>query len=359
VDKPNKGNTITIKINGDNKTYQEELNKHEPKTGTPSVPKVVKMHPDIPDPRVLEETAAAQESIDESFDWIIPESSDEVLPHQKPLDSKSNKKQSSVKTLQLPGSSKHKPGRPLGSIFISAIFAVLIGTAIGIFMLKLVMTETGNKSAVEDTPAPALDTAGSGSNVAADSTNTQTVKALTTYVVQGGIYSTMASADAAAASLTTSGIPSKQIKMDGKYYIFLGSADSLANAKLVGQQFKTAGAEDAFAKQLMIDEKKLSGLNASEKRFVQTIPEIFQNLSSITANAITTNIISAESVKELSDVKKTLTVSGIKQAKVKDLNSELKQAEEKIASFQETNEAGDLNDAEQHLLNFLAVYYAM
>lgn len=73
VDKREKGQTITIKINGKDRPFKEghsedaETNR---KTGN-------NIRLDKDKYAVRNETAAAEEPLEESFDWILPELSDE------------------------------------------------------------------------------------------------------------------------------------------------------------------------------------------------------------------------------------------------------------------------------------------
>ncbi len=351
MDKPKKGHTIKIKINGEEKTIHEEPRKQDSEPAIEKAPKVVKIYPDIPDPEVYLEAAAAQESVDESFDWIIPESSEDEIEVFKTASFKGPKKSSGRTSFP-----KKKNGRPLGPILISAAFAILIGTTIGVFMLKLVITEPNEKVLTE--PKVVLNEKGD-SNKKNPKHASAALTQLTTYAVQGGVYSSKEGAKENTDLLISKGIPAQLVEMSGKYYIFLGVADSLETAKTLGTQYKDLGAEGAFAKPLLLDEKKISDVSSSEKRFIESVPKIYQMLSAATSNAIVTKSISEEAFKTLTGVEEQFKTSGIKNEKVKGLKTQLNAANEKVKVFQKSKDAKVLGEAQQHLLNFLSLYYSM
>lgn len=364
VDKPKKGHTITIKLNGEKKKHQEKQKKSEAKPIKniaikseeepieKSTPKVI-----LPDPSedVLLETAAAQESFDESFDWIIPETAEHDIDEFHFSKPKNPKKSTRKIGTSFSSHFKKKSGRPIGPIFISALFAILIGTTIGVFMLKLVITDTGQKAATN--PKEVEETA--GTEKPSGKTTSVSLEQLTTYVVQGGFYTSKDGAKGVADQISAKGIPSQVIEISGKHYIFLGVADSLETAKTVGGQFKGNGVEDAFAKPLLVDGKQINDLTEKEKAFVEAVPTIYQTLSTVTSSAMTANTISEDAAKSLATVDQQLKTNSIKNEQVKNLKAELTKADEKVKAYQTSEDKKNLMEAQQHLLNFLSYYYSM
>lgn len=92
MDKPNRGNTIKIKLNGETQAFSDEPIKKEQESSKDSFTKVITMDEDSDGQDGFLETAAAKESIDESFDWIIPESSDNDIKEYKVVSSLNPKK---------------------------------------------------------------------------------------------------------------------------------------------------------------------------------------------------------------------------------------------------------------------------
>ncbi|WP_223591155.1 SPOR domain-containing protein [Neobacillus bataviensis] len=360
MDKPKKGNTITIKLNGENQSFQEQPPKQdiEAKIEANLEPysKVIKIDRELPESEGMIETAAAQESVDESFDWIIPESAENEIEEFK-FTNNTNPKTISHKNLpSFTTNFKKKNGRPLSSILISAFFAVLIGTTIGFFMLKLVITEQGDKV---PTTQPVVSETGTEKTASEGKSTSSVIDQLTTYVVQGGVFSSKEGTQEIANDLEQKGVPSQTVELNGKFYLLLGLADSIETAKALGNQYKENGVEEVFAKPLLLDEKKVSNVTDKERSFMEELPSIYQTLAGATSNALVTKTIPAESAKSLAGIEEQLKASGIKNEKLKNLKMELTSADEKIKAYQKSKAAKSLTEAQQHLLNFVSQYNAM
>ncbi|MCM3116751.1 hypothetical protein M3610_15845 [Neobacillus sp. MER 74] len=363
VDKPNNGNTIKIKLNGENPPIQEVPSKNEVESNSDPIPRVIKINTEHTESEsesdVNSETAASQESVDESFDWIIPESSDKDIGELKIIPSPTSKKTSLPKITSFTSNIKKKNGRPLGSILISAAFAILIGTTIGVVMLKLVITSPTEKT-VTTVPTEVTDNPASSNNTKtaeAKNTSSASISQLTTYVIQGGVFSSDSGAKATSDNLSSKNVPSQTVEMDGKYFLFLGVADSIEGAKALGAQYKEDGIEDVFAKPLLLDEKKFSGITDKEKTFLKAVPTIYRTISLTTSNALVTKELSEDASKVLSEIEAPLKTV-VKNEKIKDLKAELVSANEKVKAFQESKEVKNLSDAQQHLLKFMSVYFS-
>ncbi|WP_335496715.1 hypothetical protein [Neobacillus drentensis] len=359
VDKPNKGNTIKIKLNGEHKILQDVPLKKEEETNIDPLPtRVIKINRDPSEADVFTETAAAQESVDESFDWIIPESSENDIEEFKLGPSQTSKKSTFPKIATFTSNTKKKNSRPLGTILISAVFAILIGTTIGVVMLKLVMTSPSDKTVItEPTEVTNHPIETDTKTTEGKNTSSATISQLTAYVIQGGVFSSEAGAKETSAGLTSKNVPTQSVEIDGKYYLFLGVADSIEGAKALGAQYKENGIEDVFAKPLLLDEKKFTNITDKEKTFLKAIPAIYQTLSLTSSTALVTKSLSEDESKILSDIETTLK-SSVKNEKIKDLKAELVSASEKVKTFQETKDEKNLSDAQQHLLNFLTLYFS-
>jgi stage II sporulation protein B len=355
VDKPKAGNTIKIKLNGESKSFKEEPIKKNEQSGEEFT--TIKIDPKMIDQDVFIETAAAKESIDESFDWIIPESSDndlkefKIISQQKPT--KNNKKITTFSTI-----SKKRNGDVLRSIIVTTVFAILIGTSFGVIMLKFFADN--NKPAITQ---PAVENKGGAKDTdkSPASTTSAVIGAQTVFVVQGGVFSSEAAAKEGIEQVKGTGNPAQTLAIDGKNFMFLGVADSLESAKQLGTHYKANGVSEVFAKQIAIGEKKVMEINESEKSFLEASVAVFQQLSNVTASSIFTNSISDETIKTVSGLGDQISkdTSKLSNEKVKNLNSDLTKAVEKVKAFQQTKETKTLVEAQQHLLNFLTVYYSL
>lgn len=356
MDKPKGGNTIKIKLNGEHTTFQEEPTQVEPKSDTS--PRVIKINTTEVDSDVFLESAAAKEPIDESFDWIIPESSEQDIEEFKIVSHKSSKKSSLPKVVSFSSHSNKKNGRPFGSILISAAFAILIGTTIGVVMLKLVMTGPAEKTATSTLPTTVTEEKKDPDTKASTGT-AAAIGPLSVNVIQGGLFTSKDGAKEVSTQLQAKGLPSQIFEIDGKYLIFLGIADSIETAKSLSTQYKNNGAEGAFAKPLVINEKKVSTLTDKEKTFLESVPNIYQTLSLATSSALVTKAIPEEATKAMKEIEAQLKDNSVKNEQVKKIKTELTSADEKVKEYQKSKAAKSITQAQQHLLNFLALYNAL
>ncbi|MEH7273201.1 hypothetical protein V7125_06170 [Neobacillus vireti] len=360
VDKPNRGNTIKIKLNGETQTFSEEPIQKESTTG--SLDKVIKIDEDFNEQDVFVETAAAKEPIeDESFDWIIPESSDQDIQPYKIVSSQNQKqkKGGGKKPVAFSTFSNKRNGGMFKTILITALFAILIGTSFGVLMLQLFITDNSKPAITE--PVVVDKGSNQGSENKGEKGTSAVIGAQTAFIVQGGAFTTKDAATAAASQAKGKGLPAQTLTMDNKEFLFLGVTDSIETAKGLGAQYKTNGFEDVFSKQIPIVEKTVSDINESEKSFLEAAPSIFQQLSKITSNAMVTGSISSEAGKEVTSLSEQLNqgTKELKHEKVKTLNEELSSSLTKVKAYQEKKNKDSLVEAQQHLLNYLSIYYSL
>ncbi|MEH6993661.1 hypothetical protein V7075_13265 [Neobacillus drentensis] len=358
MDKPNRGNTIKIKLNGETQTFSDEPIKKEQESSKDSFTKVITIDEDSDGQDGFLETAAAKESIDESFDWIIPESSDNDIKEYKVVSSLNPKKGGKKKPVSFSTFSTKRNGGVFKSILVTAVFAILIGTSFGVLMLKLVISENSKPVVTE----PVVEDKGSDkdSEATGGKNSSIVIGAQTAFIIQGGAFTTKDAATDAASQAKGKGLPAQTLNMDDKEFLFLGVADSIETAKTLGAKYKANGFEDVFSKQISIAEKTVSDINESEKGFLEATPVIYQQLSKVTSNAIASGSISSDASKEVTSLADQLNQSGgLKNDKVKNLNVELSSALEKVEAFQEKKNEDSLIEAQQHLLNFLSIYYSL
>ncbi|MEH7249907.1 hypothetical protein V7114_24380 [Neobacillus niacini] len=359
MDKPNRGNTIKIKLNGETQTYSEEPIQKQKKPTKDSFDKVIKIDEDFNDQDVFFETAAAKDPIeDESFDWIIPESSEHDIQEYKIVSSHNQKKSGSNKPGTFSTFSKKRNGSMLKSILITTLFAILIGTSLGALMLKLVNNDSSKPAVIE--PVVVNKGTEKGEETPGGKNTSIVLEAQTAFIVQGGAFSTEGKANEAASQAKSIGAPAKTLLMNEKAFLFLGVADSIETAKQLEGHYEANGFDDVLPKQIPIAEKTVSDINDSEKSFLKAAPAIFQKLSNVTSNAIVSGNISSDSSKEVTSLGEQLKQNpDLKNEQVKKLSGELSGALEQIQAFQAKKNKANLIEAQQHLLNFLTVYYSL
>jgi stage II sporulation protein B len=355
VNKLNSGNPITIKINGEKRPYLEEPAKEEPPSNeNRNLP--IEYDSSESEHEVIEETAATQEA-EESFDWILPQqetTKTETSPYQAVKSSKSN-------GIRLPALLKveKKNVSVIKSMALSVIFAILLGTGFGFIMLKLVITDGSKPAAVgtKTVPASKKETANTNSK----SQEAITLKPLTTYMVQGGVFSKKETAKTVARQAVEKGIPAETMEWNSQYYIFLGVADSIEHARSLGTIYQHKGMDGVFPKTITIPEKKFSNLSTAEKSVVENATTLVPLLATLSTNSLTGGSITGSELKTLAALQTKLNKidsKGIKNQDIKDLNQEMTAALKQIVDYQKQKDRKLLEKAQQHLLTFMADYYS-
>ncbi|UII55042.1 SPOR domain-containing protein [Cytobacillus spongiae] len=345
-----KTKTITIKINGKDRTFEDkQFHPQGQQAESDSDTKSVSFH----------ETAASQEAVeDESFDWILPELDDDVQVEVKEYklgNSEKKTKKKGISQLQSALNRKNDKGF-LPSIFLAFVFAVLLGTSFGFIMLKLVITDGG---IVGGTPTP---TASSGSDESlTPGTAEATLQPIVSFVIQGGVYSDIEAAKEIQASINEKGIPSQIIEIDDQAYLFLGVADSLEDAKAIGTQLKSKGV-DTYAKELSFGGASVASLEENEKLLLEQSRPLYQLL----AAGVGTITLSNEIPKQLLDsIEKQgssfidVNPDNITNKNIQQMQIDLQTVMNQMISYQQKPEQKLINNMQQRMLSFLAMYHSM
>ncbi|CAM3458000.1 hypothetical protein GCM10009865_35540 [Aeromicrobium ponti] len=353
MDKPNNGKTITIKINGKDRPFQE---KNEEKQKETWKPKDLERKENNEETEFFAsiQTAAAKEA-DDSFDWILPEETEnsEIKEFKVATPPKPPAKKG-FSTLAKNFKRKNKQGF-LTSIFLAVFFAVLLGISFGFIMLKLVFTDQAAETVtppVTETPAVSGEQAG---------TETASLDPLATFVVQGGVFSNNEAAKQIQEANAQKGANSHLIEMGGQTFLYLGVSDSIEHAKEMGADLKSKGI-DVFAKEITFDAKSIEGLNAVEKKLLEMAPSLYHTLSAGAASAAVEKSIPAgllEDIKKQSANLNELQADKIKNQELISIKEELENASKQMDAFQQSGDAASAGKVQQHLLAFLAAYQSL
>jgi stage II sporulation protein B len=356
----NSGKTITIKINGEQKPFLEESSKEETLIEKPQREEngnhLIEYDPEKSEHEVIVETAAAQEA-EESFDWI--------LPQQEPAENelslyKAVKSSNQRKGIRFPALSKveKKNISSIKAMALSVVFAILLGTGFGFIMLKLVITDASKPASVQTKTSGAKKEI---TNTTIQNQGAITIKPLTTYMVQGGVFSKKETANTVARQAVAKGIPAETMEWNGQYYIFLGVADSIEHARSLGAIYQHKGMDGVFPKTITIPEKKFSNLSSAEKEVVQNATVMAHLLAGLSSNMLTGGTISSTELKTLSELEtklKKIDSKAIKDREINDLNIEITGALKQINDYQKKKDRKLLEKVQQHLLTFFADYYS-
>lgn len=296
MDKLDRNNTITIKINDREKVYREELAKKDHAVNKKQTESII-AEQEVQTSSI--ETTKENELVDESFEWILPSKE-----YEEPQSS-----ESSIFTYT--GSEKTiKKDRGLQKLFLSIIVAVLVGSGFMYIVLKTITA----KEAIPTT-APIGETP--GNNTDPSTSGTIAIDPLTVTVVQGGVFSSADAAKMQRDEFFSEGIPAAVLAQKDKYYIVLFASDSLERAKAVSLQYKEK-IPDAFWKEFTLE--------ASEKIFSKTDSQKIKAIHSL-FNQLTTAATSAM----LSTEKIETTKLQASLDNVQSLKSENKKLEEMVS----------------------------
>lgn len=267
-----KHKTITIKINGKERSHKDDKPNSDKQTQSSTQPE------SKPKIKAWNETAAAKEQAEDSFDWVLPEISED---DEKDFKVVTKSKETKQKGFRLPGLPQppNKNRRNSSPVFpriaLNVLLAVALGLGFGMIILNTVKPDT-LETVVPANTSPATDKpAEGGSGTGAESVE---LPAISTYVVQGGVWSKEESADSIVKELAGKGIDAETVAINDQYYVLLAVAPSLEEAKVLSSELESKGAE-VFSKPLELDGFSVDGLTKEESGVLTIAPELFANLS--------------------------------------------------------------------------------
>ncbi|MBY6051027.1 hypothetical protein [Cytobacillus firmus] len=354
MDKPKSEKTITIKINGKDRPFQEKKGEMKEKSWDPRQLDRQKKQ-DQTEFFASIQTAAGKEA-DDSFDWILPEETeDEDIKEYKIAAPPKSPAKNGLSTLARKFRGRNKQGF-LTSIFLAVFFAVLLGTSFGFIMLKLVFTD----QAAETVVAPPINEkpAAASQQTPAGSAGLETIA---TYVVQGGVFSNSEAAQQIKDANSQKGVYSQSITMGEQTFLFLGVSGSLDEAKEIGADLKSKGI-DVFAKEVTFEGKTIEGVNAEEKKLAEIAPALYQSLSEGAASATLGSSITPETAEKIESHRKTVNELETDQIQNKSLipvREELLNASKQLETYQQSGDAASAGKIQEHLLGFLAAYQSL
>lgn len=334
------GKTITIKINGKDRPVKEEkrlmLDEDESQ--------YVQSHRD----EALKETAASQESAeaDDSFDWILPDPIEEEVLKEYKIAPKQAKKQKKNIGISVWNKKTTRNNRLYSTIFITVFFAVLLGTAFGVTILKFVTADTDQVAPAVTKVNPEPEKPATGT--AKDSVQLNNISA---FVIQNGIFTTEEAAKERVNLLAGQGVAAEIFPVNGQFAIYLGMAGSIEDAKQTSNTLKDKGIE-VFAKPVEITGGTASNVTAEEGKFLEKAPEIYEILSSGKAD-------SPEVIKKV--VEYQIMLSEIPDKSIEDKNilkakASIERASKAFSDFQKSKDKNQLADMQTNLLAFLSAY---
>jgi stage II sporulation protein B len=364
VNREEKGKTITIKINGKNHTFLETARKENErlkmKDKSERLIEETVQNNKYDYSSVIEAAASKEAADEENFDWILPdESSDIDMDVQEYNIAKQPKKQSQkgIGTISKNFKKNNRNGM-LSSVFLTVFFAILLGTSFGLLLLKLVITENENPV---DQPVIAEPAPEKTEDTPAGGTESITLDPLSTFIVQGGVFSNKGAAEQMMDGTIQLGAPAQVVEMNGQAFLYVSVADSIEHAKEIGAKLKSKGIE-VFAKPITFEGKTLKDLQGEERKVMEAAGAIYQSLAAGTSEAASGQTISASTLEEVEkqgSILKDISEDKLKHEGVIAIKTELDQAIEQLRAYKQTPELSIQTKLQQHLLSFLAVYQSL
>lgn len=255
---------ITIKINGKERTFSQTDDETGKEEQNPQEIKV----------SAWNETAAGEESADDRFDWILPDPSYEDKSTK--LKKKALPEFKKKRGFRLPPMGKTKHSGNFPRIILNISLAVLVGVGFGLIILNTVTSapsenEPASVAGTNETPP---------GDVAAVS---EKLPPISTFIVQGGVFSAKAFAQEAKQSLAAKGIHGEAVANNGQFLLVLATAGSLEEAKTAAAALEQKGVE-VFAKPLELPGTTIQGATTEETEVLAAVPELLQIFSAVNSN---------------------------------------------------------------------------
>ncbi|WP_075982454.1 SPOR domain-containing protein [Bacillus massilinigeriensis] len=354
MEKKQNERTITIKINGDEQPFKETIFIHHQEDDMEGGNEFQRDTLNNEIHRSNQESAVAEESVEESFDWILPDKSITDIKEYKINYSPSPKKKKSTiypKSLKKPSKINWN-----SSILFSIAFAILLGTSFGLLMLKLLTNEHASNlnTKVGSNEEALVNNEGSPISSTKKAISLPTVS---TFIIQAGVFSNEESAKNLQESISNKGVPSKIITKDGNSFLFVGLADSLENAKSLSSEIRELDI-DVYAKKWSTGGEKTTSLNSDEQKLVKLVPDTYNMLvQAYTVGAMGDNLSSLDPLTKQMKKINQISEKKLSNKTVLGISKELKLAGEKLSQYHSSKEQNLLYEAQQHLLSILSGYH--
>ncbi|WP_108669441.1 hypothetical protein [Peribacillus acanthi] len=331
-----KPSTITIKINGRNRSFKEE--KAPVIEEEPSFQEVIQSQ---------QESAASAEAEEESFDWILPTPEDEFSKKES-IFVTPNKNNKGATITTIGWNKKNNSVGLIKSLLIAIVFAVTLGISFGWIVLN---TITAKKEESVATSVPTPTQTETNPTESADIP----LPSIQAFVVQGGVFSTLEAATVQQEAFKLKKLSTEIFQLDGKFYILLGAGNNLEGTKSISVYYKGLGV-DAFWKEITIEAPKEMQANETDLDTITKSIQYFNSLTALYSLAMTGD----RSVKVNGDanIQEHLqaNVSKLEDESMQQAITELLTSQSKLSDFAKNGKIEELVQGQQHLLNFLKIY---
>lgn len=364
---------MKIKINGKENSYgYGKKKKKNGKEKGKSQQKEVPVKDDFPEEErpiiIVNESAAAAEKKEEEFEWVLPEETPTTEKNTKSSSTKSSyiedlrqlKKDKSDKARQVPFGKKKKFVPPSFSkqLLVSIGMAIGIGTCLGFLILGVMnMSESPLNPTVPTTAPVAPETSNTPDAPAVSGDGSATIPGQNISVLQAGAFSTMDGANAEMDRLKAAGFPAVAVGSEPTF-VLMAVGQSVDGMKQIATEVQAKGFEP-FAKEMALSEKTIDSLTQQDTLLIQEGQVLYNQLTVATASLLQGSSLDSSTAESLSASFEK--VAAIKDAELTDATKSWKTslagAYEDLQSYQESNNAQSLWNAQQKLLDATAFLY--
>lgn len=306
---------------------------------------------------VDESTATNEKESEDEFDWMIPEiqkSSQEPVIYS--IKGKKNKSQKKKHIRGRNGFPKNKNSK-FSRVLVIALFAVMVGTGLGLGILKIVSSsllsegEKEQQQTVQQTQSEPVN----GKSLSIE------LPSLSYYVVQAGVFTQQEALKKESTSLSNLNIPNVQISSGEQEYIYIGVAPTLEDAKKLGSTYEKEGVS-YYAKELKIGGKERKNLNETEKELLEQMPVLYEGILEASTKGYLYGTIDEKTIQKVNSAVEKWRKLRDQQIKDKQLKQLKEETDTSISYLQEYNESRDskkILNLQQSLLNILSLYHKM
>lgn len=297
---------------------------------------------------IQKETAAATEEVNPEFEWILPVHEPEPKPIKKHISE-------SKKISYGSSTSKEKKGNPLqtaSSLLFSIAFAIGLGIAFGLILLRFISADdpavVGTENSVkQNNPSNEQTQQAETAKTAA-----LTLPALNTYVVQSGMFSNLTAAQERMSSLKEKGIPSLILQQEGQAFVFIGVASSEAEAKQLAGLYATKGAE-VYAKPYQLHEKTLQEVNSDHAAILSQTMEVLPVLTDIAGKMSLGQGLADDQITDIHSIQTSLQTIQSDHAIISGITEVLVQSNQLIERYNQSSDPLLATDLQALLLSYL------
>ncbi|WP_042345588.1 hypothetical protein [Bacillus massiliigorillae] len=270
MDKLDRNNTITIKLNGNEKVTENEKNEEiiaeEIVAGSMESEEIRQEEPDLS----KDEVAAANQPKEEDFDWVLPTST--------PLEQKS---QITTPVITYSNTKQKKSNKnEYTKYFIAIVFGVVIGLG---FMYVALKTITASETTKKVEAPPVVAEKKQEEPVRNPQVTKVEMPSITIQAVQGGVYSSREAAEKQRDMLEDRKLPAAILTQQNKFYILLFVSDSLDRAKAVSGLYKEKGI-DTYWKEFGVGTASKKNVSEDDANILRASIALYKELTSAGTN---------------------------------------------------------------------------